>query len=460
MPGGGASTPKSTPKSTPRSKSASRKRATKSKAAGPKPKEDPATSGSDQRPLRSAAELEAQAEALRAQAEALMKAPASRAAPRAASGAAAEVGALMTEGAMAEQLAGSIKSMMEAQGLSRPRDLFRAWDQNGDGKVTRLEFRRACSQMKLSGGAAGESAALDALFASLDLDGGGNLSLAELTQALKTTLKAESPALPGEGDTPDGDVNDTNGGALNMRPSGPARLSALAAVCERAAAATRAAEEAATGVDEAVGTSSVPRQVASILLKRNMKAADVVKACTPNVAWDSASGEVRLQMAEVASGLRGLGVSGDDEEVMGFVRSLDVDQSGTVELSEFKSAIKRFQAEQRERDTALVALKGRVAELQKVATREQTLLSELEEAEAKAEEAAQQAATQQAEAKQAASEAKAEATKAAAKAASVKTAEEKRAFEARVAAKRAGSAKRQGAPGHLPGGAEAAPSGG
>lgn len=60
------------------------------------------------------------------------------------------------------------------------------------GKLSRLEFRKACLQMKLVGGAAGESAALDALFTSMDIDGGGDLSLSELTNALRTSLKSET----------------------------------------------------------------------------------------------------------------------------------------------------------------------------------------------------------------------------------------------------------------------------
>lgn len=362
--------------------------------------------------LRPSAELEEKAAALRAQA--------------------------VSPAAMAESLASSIESMMVSKGLSRPRELFDLIDRDGDGKLTRAEFQKACSQMKLndgsSGGMTSESAALDALFTSFDLDGGGDLSLSELTQALQRTLKigtlskkttdgkktttttiSVEPGLSYVGTAKDVDVfngrtafrqraehgkgaigssSDVSDGGIGtaphrMAPTAPVRLNALAAACERAAAATKAAEQAEAEVNGGsdVREPSVAQQVATIVVKRNMKVHDVVKACTVNVAWDGDTGEMRLGVAEVAAGLRSLGVHGSDADVEAFVHSLDSDSSGTVELSELKAAIKRCTAERKEANAALGVRKSRAAELLKLARREQDLLAELEAAEAKAEEA-------------------------------------------------------------------------
>lgn len=67
-------------------------------------------------------------------------------------------------------------------------DLFRSWDEDGDGTVTRTEFHHA---MKLLGLEV-PSESIDEIFTGWDQDGGGEISLRELTQILNaaaTTTK-------------------------------------------------------------------------------------------------------------------------------------------------------------------------------------------------------------------------------------------------------------------------------
>ena len=61
-------------------------------------------------------------------------------------------------------------------------DMFRACDEDGDGRITKREFRAA---LPLLGFGAGGRAAIDALFATFDLDSSNYLDLQELNTVLR-----------------------------------------------------------------------------------------------------------------------------------------------------------------------------------------------------------------------------------------------------------------------------------
>ncbi|KOO33679.1 ankyrin repeat protein [Chrysochromulina tobinii] len=67
----------------------------------------------------------------------------------------------------------------------RVMDLFRDWDENSDGVISKKEFRRALKNLSLGG----TSSDHDALFDKWDVDGSGALDYNELDKALRTGLK-------------------------------------------------------------------------------------------------------------------------------------------------------------------------------------------------------------------------------------------------------------------------------
>ena len=69
-------------------------------------------------------------------------------------------------------------------------DLFRDWDDDGDGTVSKKEFRKAMQTLGLTV----PREEVDALFDSFDPDGGGAIDYAELNKALKRRV-ALDPAL-------------------------------------------------------------------------------------------------------------------------------------------------------------------------------------------------------------------------------------------------------------------------
>ena len=62
-------------------------------------------------------------------------------------------------------------------------DLFREWDEDGDGTVTKKEFRKAMPHLGLEV----PKEAIDELFDTIDPDGSGQLSFKELQKALRRT---------------------------------------------------------------------------------------------------------------------------------------------------------------------------------------------------------------------------------------------------------------------------------
>ena len=65
-------------------------------------------------------------------------------------------------------------------------DLFREWDQDGDGIVTKQEFRNAMPNIGLDV----PPETIDALFDSLDPDLSGQLDYKEMSKALRPTVSA------------------------------------------------------------------------------------------------------------------------------------------------------------------------------------------------------------------------------------------------------------------------------
>ena len=70
----------------------------------------------------------------------------------------------------------------------RVMDLFREWDEDNDGLVSREEFRRALPLLGLHA----STAQFDELFDEFDVDKGGSISFRELNRLLRRDVKAEA----------------------------------------------------------------------------------------------------------------------------------------------------------------------------------------------------------------------------------------------------------------------------
>ena len=85
--------------------------------------------------------------------------------------------------------------LREALALSATRviDLFKEWDEDGDGAVTKKEFRRAVPMLGLD--PVPSKADIDALFDQWDPDGSGNIDFKELNKILRKSAEGLDPSL-------------------------------------------------------------------------------------------------------------------------------------------------------------------------------------------------------------------------------------------------------------------------
>ena len=74
-------------------------------------------------------------------------------------------------------------------------DLFKSWDQDGDGTITKGEFRKALPELGLWA----KPEDVDELFDSFDTDGGGSISFRELNRMLRRTRVVEHKTTKKEG---------------------------------------------------------------------------------------------------------------------------------------------------------------------------------------------------------------------------------------------------------------------
>ena len=89
---------------------------------------------------------------------------------------------------ISEQLAKALR-----ENATRVLDLFRSWDTNGDGQVSRAEFHEAMPKLGLDV----EKKVIDDLFTEWDKDGGGEIGYPELKKILQESkMKMAKQATP------------------------------------------------------------------------------------------------------------------------------------------------------------------------------------------------------------------------------------------------------------------------
>mmetsp|Transcript_30588 Transcript_30588/g.79432 ORF Transcript_30588/g.79432 Transcript_30588/m.79432 type:complete len:732 (-) Transcript_30588:437-2632(-) len=101
----------------------------------------------------------------------------------------------LDEGPDAPPISEQIKRALQ-KNAAKVLDLFRSWDDNGDGQVTRAEFHKAMTTLGLEVPAS----SVDELFDQWDSDGGGEIGLKEMTKILRQSMsKSSSPGVQSAG---------------------------------------------------------------------------------------------------------------------------------------------------------------------------------------------------------------------------------------------------------------------
>lgn len=199
-------------------------------------------------------------------------------------------------------------------------DIIKEWDPNSDGSVTKQEFRLNVRALFKKAKGAPETKDVDALFMSLDDDGGGTLDTKELKQALKKMMDAHSNMLK-LGDNTKAAAAKFREQAKEVRDGHLATLLAFEAAC----AALKAARS----------ETSVGSELGDIIAGKGMKAADVARK------WDS-SGDGDIDKKEFQKNVLAMGVTHSADEVDALFDSLDADGGGSLDMNEVRKALKHF----------------------------------------------------------------------------------------------------------------------
>ena len=267
---------------------------------------------------------------------------------------------------------------------------------------------------------------VDALFASLDADGGGDLSISELKQAF-AMLQEESRK--SKSNSADALVR-----AAKLREK-------AAGVREGVLAATHKSNEAAKELVRVRKEASVGSMLGDMINGQGLKAADLVKQWDTSGDGEIDKGEFREHVGAMARGSKERGFTATAQEIDDLFDSLDADHGGALDVKELKAAIKSLQdlAETRKNQLRVLGL-ALIAALKTTRAaqsdyKKQVVTEEAEEKEAR------EKAKLHAEADRLAAE-EAKAAKLAAKAEkAARIAEEKAAADAKVEARRAANNK-------------------
>lgn len=294
------------------------------------------------------------------------------------------------------------------------KDVLREWDPNGDGSISRMEFR--VDVRKMLGNDVDVKEA-DALFAELDSDSSGAIDLGELKVALTQLKEAAQEA--------------TKSHAAKLTAAN--EYKERAAFAQEVADATQTVENLANEINKLKNNDSIEAQFFRAMQKKSLKvggsSADLLAR-----TFDSNDQEVTLK--EFKRAVLAMGATASPQELTELFNSLDSDGGGTLDKKEVNQWLTETleKAEETKLSVQRLALNlvGALKAMKTAQAGWKKLVRAEEEASAKAaerraEEEAERIAAEarQAEAKQRAAEAK----KAAADA-------ERAAFEARIAAKR------------------------
>ena len=205
--------------------------------------------------------------------------------------------------------------LREALALSATRviDLFKEWDEDGDGVVTKKEFRRAVPMLGLD--PVPSKADIDALFDQWDPDGSGNIDFKELNKILRKSAEGLDPSLQAGA-----------AGKIEMDSKAKTAL-------RKGPNLQRGSSLAKVDIDEA-SDKSIAEQLRTILSKNAVRVIDLFRE------WDE-DGDGVVSKKEFRKAMPLLGLEVPKKEIDALFESWDPDGSGRLELKEIEKQLRR-----------------------------------------------------------------------------------------------------------------------
>lgn len=197
-------------------------------------------------------------------------------------------------------------------------EFFRELDGNGDGSVTRMEFKQCMRKLGLLGGEEAKWAPkdVDRLFDLLDDNGDGELDVSEIITGCKR-LKSKALKI-GKGE------EQARAEAAYWRGRAQAARDAAEQVGSK--------ESMAAELLELREHPSPELRLANLLARKQIKPADII-------AKMDADHDGSIDVHEFMRGMAEMGFDGDAEEVKAVHASLDKDSNGMLSLDEIKAMV-------------------------------------------------------------------------------------------------------------------------
>ena len=194
-------------------------------------------------------------------------------------------------------------------------DLFREWDEDGDGTVSKKEFRKAMPLLGLGDISRDE---IDKLFDEWDPDGSGSLELKELNKCLRRGAEVQLDASMQAGAA--GEIK-LKAETKHQLRKGPSRGTTLRKI----------------DLDEQSG-KSYAAQLRDALTEQAVRVIDLFRE------WDE-DGDGEVSKAEFRRAMPLLGLDVPRDEIDKLFDEWDPDGSGTIELRELNKFLRRGMAE-------------------------------------------------------------------------------------------------------------------
>ena len=200
-------------------------------------------------------------------------------------------------------------------------DIFNSWDEDGDGIITKREFRKAIIPLLNIPAQPGD---FDALFDMFDSDGSGEITIQELNQALRRGQGVELDS------------------ALRAGAKGKIRTEAKTRIALRKVAAERGSRLGNVDLKQ-LGADGVPEErrkadavselITRALSKQRARVIDLFHE------WDE-DGDGLVSRAEFYKALPLLGVDASRKEAESLFNSWDPDESGSITFQELTRALR------------------------------------------------------------------------------------------------------------------------
>ncbi|KOO22183.1 hypothetical protein Ctob_005336 [Chrysochromulina tobinii] len=231
-------------------------------------------------------------------------------------------------------------------------DIFKEMDKNGDGKISKMEFRQYLRDIGIMGKAF-TAAQVDKLFMELDVDLSGELSPSEIVEGVVLFKKNAKEAKE----------------KTQKAEANAAHWRARAACAEKAAEAVRRYEDAKLEIERIKNEPSAESRLAEMFRKKNLKPMDMMQQ------FDNDKNGA-IDLSEFMFNIRKMGLEASDEDLGRIFASFDSDGSGTLDMKELQTNMHKLNDAQSAEAELLKTLQKDLKTLQLAAQAEQELAEE------------------------------------------------------------------------------------